>query len=108
MGTFMMIEDKVKQKYLTLQSKLMEEKWIRKPLLILVILYLVALSAVFRANYNYIDDSGRTVAGYRGWNNWSRYVSNILSIFIFSTTSFTTKATLFGSNMLVHSNGIIN
>lgn len=53
-----------------------------KPFLILVVLLLVGYSAVFLANFNYIDDMGRVLSGYKQWDNFSRFTSNFLSSFI--------------------------
>ncbi|WP_165061030.1 glucosyltransferase domain-containing protein [Adlercreutzia sp. ZJ154] len=53
-----------------------------KPTLILTLIYLVGFSAIIQANFNYIDDMGRASAGYKGWDNFSRYTSNFLSSFI--------------------------
>ena len=60
------------------------EKWFlyRKPFLILIGMYTVGISAILRANFNYIDDMGRAAKGYRSWDDYSRYLSNILSSFI--------------------------
>ena len=49
--------------------------FMRYPILILSGILLLALFALFRANINYIDDLGRVQHGYRGWDNWSRYIS---------------------------------
>ena len=54
----------------------------KKPFFILVIIYTIAFSAIFRANFNYIDDMGRAYAGYKEWNNFSRYTSYYLSTVI--------------------------
>lgn len=54
----------------------------RQAFCILVGVYILALVPLFRANFNYIDDQGRALAGYRGWENFSRYTSNFLSQFI--------------------------
>ena len=47
--------------------------------LIFFVIQIFALSSIIRANYNYIDDLGRVVEGYRGWDNFSRHTSNILA-----------------------------
>lgn len=52
------------------------------PVAILCLIYLVGLSALLRADINYIDDMGRTVSGYRGWENFSRFLSSFLSILV--------------------------
>jgi hypothetical protein len=45
-------------------------------------IYLVGISAILRANFNYIDDIGRVAYGYKGWGNFSRILSNLFSSFI--------------------------
>lgn len=49
---------------------------------ILFCIYILALSALIRANINYRDDMGRVFAGYRQWTYFSRYISYIMSLFI--------------------------
>lgn len=39
-------------------------------------------AAILRSGVSYIDDAGRACDGYRGWDNFSRYLSNFLSVFI--------------------------
>ncbi len=56
--------------------------FILKVTVILCAVFLLAMCAVFRANFNYIDDLGRTLQGYRGWENFSRYISTYLSVFV--------------------------
>lgn len=51
-----------------------------------LIIFLLGIYSLIRANFNYIDDLGRTHKGYRGWQNFSRYISNILSVFIHTGT----------------------
>ena len=46
------------------------------------VIFLIGISAIIRANFNYIDDMGRVLEGYRGWDNFSRFVSNGLSTLI--------------------------
>ena len=50
-----------------------------KPFLILAVIYIIAFSAIIRANFLYIDDLGRTFNGYKDWDGFSRYTSNFLS-----------------------------
>lgn len=57
-------------------------RFARTPFLCLSAIYLIAISAIIRANFYYIDDLGRAATGYKGWENFSRYVSNFLSSFI--------------------------
>lgn len=44
--------------------------------------YIIALTPLFRANFNYIDDNGRVAAGYRGWIDFSRFTSEHLSRYV--------------------------
>lgn len=48
-------------------------------LLCITLIYSIAISAIVRADFLYLDDLGRTLYGYRGWENFSRFSSNILS-----------------------------
>ncbi len=49
----------------------------------LTIVYVVALSALVRANFYYIDDVRRAFDGYSGWGDqFSRYLSDFLSHFV--------------------------
>lgn len=54
--------------------------FILKLTIIFSVIFLVSISAILRANFNYIDDLGRTLNGYRGWENFSRYISTYLSV----------------------------
>ena len=49
------------------------------PVCILSGIYILAMSAILRANYNYIDDMDRVFYGYQGWGYFGRYLSNFLS-----------------------------
>ena len=46
------------------------------------LLLLLSISSILRADFKYVDDIGRTVNGYRGWSNFSRYLSSFFSIFL--------------------------
>lgn len=48
---------------------------------ILFLIFLTGISSILRANVNYIDDMGRSIYGYRNFN-FSRYLSDFLSVFI--------------------------
>ena len=52
-----------------------------KPVLIMFGVYTLGISAIIRADFLYIDDIGRSIYGYR-FSDWSRYISNFLSIII--------------------------
>lgn len=56
----------------------LEYRFLAKPTLILAAVYLVALSAVLRADFFYYDDIQRACWGWPGWG-FSRHVSNGLS-----------------------------
>lgn len=51
----------------------------KKPFLSLFLFYLLAFSSIFRADFTYWDDIGRTYAGYHGWLDWSRYGTEALA-----------------------------
>ena len=61
----------------------------RTPLLVLSLLLLLSISSILRADFKYVDDIGRTVNGYRGWSNFSRYLSSFFSIFLHGDTYLT-------------------
>nr|WP_297767836.1 glucosyltransferase domain-containing protein [uncultured Butyrivibrio sp.] len=44
-----------------------------------IVVYLLAYSSIFRANFNYADDVGRVAHGYHGWMVFSRHTSTFLS-----------------------------
>jgi len=60
-----------------------------KPLLLMSGVYLLGILTIIRANYSYLDDLGRAIDGSRRWYDWSRYVSEYLSIFIHGDTRLT-------------------
>jgi len=60
-----------------------------RPTLLMFIIYLLGVLTIFRANFLYLDDVSRSIVGYRGWYDWSRYVSEIASIFVHSDTNLT-------------------
>ena len=79
--------DKIKK--INYKKKFKEYKYLLKPLLILIIIYSLAYYPIIRANYKYIDDMGRVLWGYRNWLDFSRYISEYLSIFVHSSTYLT-------------------
>ena len=62
---------------------------IKRPFLLLCAIYSIAITAIVRANVNYVDDLGRTARGYRGWENFGRYLSNYLSTLIHASKDLT-------------------
>ncbi len=63
--------------------------WMKKPFLLLTLLYALALVALFRADFLYGDDLGRAVTGNHGWLDWSRYVTMALSFLVHMTPLLT-------------------
>lgn len=53
-----------------------------KPASMLLGIYVLGIFSIIRANYKYIDDYGRVLHGYKGWDDFSRYTSVLLSPFI--------------------------
>ncbi len=47
----------------------------KQAFLIICIIYLIGYYAIIRSNFLYIDDMGRSISGYRGWDNFSRWIS---------------------------------
>ena len=63
-------------------------RFLIKPTLIFAAIILIALSAVIRANFNYIDDLKRVDVGMQNWGGgFSRYLSDFLSSFIHTDSS---------------------
>lgn len=53
-----------------------------KSVLVLAGIYFLGIISIIRANYKYIDDFGRVIGGYKGWDDFSRYTSVLLSPFV--------------------------
>jgi hypothetical protein len=62
---------------------------LRKPTLLMFGIYCLGILTIIRANFSYCDDLTRVETGVRGWHNWSRYVSDFLSVFIHGNTNLT-------------------
>ena len=60
-----------------------------KPVLIMSGIYLLGILTIIRANFLYMDDLRRAVAGTRIWYDYSRYVSEFASIFVHGDTNLT-------------------
>lgn len=61
-------------------QKFREYLFMKKAVLVLAMLYTLGISAILRADFKYIDDLGRVRYGYRGWNDFSRYLNECLSV----------------------------
>ncbi len=57
---------------------LYELKYLIKPFIILCVIYLIAYSAIIRADFYYADDMGRALNGYHDRLHFSRYMDVIL------------------------------
>ena len=73
--------NRVKKCIQIIKNELFVDDWksMKKIVLMLIGIYIVGLYPLFRANYYYIDDLGRSVYGYRGWDDFGRWISNGLS-----------------------------
>jgi hypothetical protein len=60
----------------------MDYKKILMPILCMFGLYALGITSIIRANFLYIDDLGRAIYGYLGWETFSRYIAEFLAIFI--------------------------
>ena len=45
-------------------------------------MFIIGIFTIIRANYSYIDDMGRAVQGYNHLDNWSRFLSGALAVFV--------------------------
>ena len=54
----------------------------RKSIIAVYCIYLLALTSLLRANYNYMDDFGRVLIGYRGFDIFSRFIPHYASIVV--------------------------
>lgn len=53
-----------------------------KYLVALAVIFFIAYWALIRANYEHADDIRRCYSGHKAWVGWSRYVSEILAVFL--------------------------
>ena len=83
-----LLVEKVKQEIKDCLSEI-DFRFLLKPSLILLGVYLLGILTIVRANFLYKDDVWRAAAGSRGWFNWSRYVSEFFSIFVHADTNLT-------------------
>jgi len=61
-----------------------------KPILIMSGIYLLGIISLLRANFLYRDDITRSAwGGAGGWYDWSRYVSEVLHVFIHGDSNIT-------------------
>lgn len=62
------------------------KKWVG----ISALLYFIGILTIVRANFLYIDDLGRFAFGFKGWDNFSRYLSCFFSTFLHCDKHFLT------------------
>jgi len=54
-----------------------------KPIALLSVIYFLGILTIIRANFSYVDDLRHAIdTYYRGWSVWSRYVTELGSIFV--------------------------
>ncbi len=56
-----------------------DNRFLLKPCLVMIAIYLIGISAIILSGVRYADDVARTNHGYAGWSGFSRYLSTILS-----------------------------
>ncbi|MCL2154468.1 MAG: glucosyltransferase domain-containing protein [Leptospirales bacterium] len=61
-------------------------KQFTSPVLFMSGLYILGIISIIRANFLYVDDLGRAIHGYRGWNNFSRYISDFTATILHADT----------------------
>lgn len=81
-----MEESIVKRMREGLKEWINSHSYLKKPVVILSVIYLLSFYSIFRANFNYLDDLGRKHSGYHGWLDWSRWFTQILSNFLHADT----------------------
>ena len=64
-------------------------RFLVKPTLILAAVYLIAISALLRSNFYYIDDIARANAGYTEWEYYSRHLMVLSAFFLHADTYLT-------------------
>ncbi len=79
-----------KEEILNAKKVVLEYAYLKKYIIYLCIIYTVAMSAIIRADFKYYDDLLRIEEGSRLWDNYSRYISNILSVFLHGMTYYLT------------------
>lgn len=55
---------------------------VKRALFILAGIYFLGISAILKADFNYIDDMGRAFLGYKNWGEYSRILANSFSTYV--------------------------
>lgn len=86
----MVIQNKIPSKnILPSRETLAQYRFLVKPTVILAVIYLVAISALLRSNFYYIDDIARANAGYTEWEYYSRHLMVLSAFFLHADTYLT-------------------
>ena len=76
-------------------SKLMQEnRFLVRPFVALLLIYLLGISAILLSGVHYADDVARTNLGYAGWVTFSRYLNTLLSFGLYADTYLANLAPL--------------
>ena len=59
----------------------------RRFFIFIFVIFTAAIFTIIRANYSYIDDMGRAAQGYNHLDNWSRFLSGALAVFVHASPS---------------------
>lgn len=62
-----------------LEKWMRENRFLMKPILVAIVIYMIGILAIVLAGVHYADDVARTNYGYAGWSGFSRYLSTILA-----------------------------
>ena len=76
------LKEKIKQ-------KISQYKFLIKPFLCIMIIFAIAIIAIIRADYYYVDDAKRAAEGVAGWVNFSRYITEFLAPILHADTYLT-------------------
>lgn len=78
-------------KYINDKIKIIKNNYsyLLKPFIIITMIYLISYYPIIRANFYYGDDLQRALFGLKGWSNFSRFTSDILSGFIHTNNYLT-------------------
>ena len=72
--------DKMKEWRKKICRSMRANRFLVKPFLVMLMIYLVGISAIILAGVHYADDIARTNYGYAGWTGFSRYFNTIASV----------------------------
>ena len=76
-------------------SELMQEnRFLVRPFVALLLIYLLGISAILLSGVHYADDVARTNLGYAGWVTFSRYLNTLLSFGLYADTYLANLAPL--------------